>query len=229
MLDFWFEFDWAGCFGSGCFHVGFISVEVVEYGKSCVLINVCGLVFNSETVVCGSYFGSVLLRRNANCARVRCRLVLMKDVGFTDPSGASSGDNSISWVVVAMAASSLFVMIALLQVDRIVEGDMYSYGLQFSSAWAGPYSSMIRLAFVLGWFNIVAAVGVHLYSITFRRKEVEHLVAATQEEIARRRAEALRKPPVEPPILPGVPDEEFGSRKPWEPEREEELTAPACS
>ena len=55
-------------------------VEVVEYGKSCDLINVCGLVFNSETVVCGSYFGSVLLRRNANCVRLCCELVLMRDV-----------------------------------------------------------------------------------------------------------------------------------------------------
>lgn len=50
-------------------------VEVVEYGKSCDLINVCGLVFNSETVVCGSYFGSVLLRRNANRVIVRCGLM----------------------------------------------------------------------------------------------------------------------------------------------------------
>jgi hypothetical protein len=129
-----------------------------------------------------------------------------------------------------MAASSLILMVCLLQVDRIVEGDLYSYGLQFSSAWEGPYSSMIRIAFILGWFNIVAAVGVHLYSITFRRKEVEHLVAAAQEEIVRRKAEA-RKKPEEPPILPGLPEEEFKSRQRQEPEpeQEEELTVPACS
>jgi hypothetical protein len=142
----------------------------------------------------------------------------------------SSGDNSISWVVVAMAASSLIVMVCLLQVDRIVEGDLYNYGLQFSSAWEGPYSSMIRIAFILGWFNIVAATGVHLYSIAYRRKEVEHLVAAAQEELVRRKAEARRKPE-EPPILPGVPEAEFKSRQSQEPEpeQEEELMASACS
>ena len=48
---------------------------MVEYGKSCVLINVRGLVFNWETVLCGSYLGSVLWRRNANRVRVRCGLV----------------------------------------------------------------------------------------------------------------------------------------------------------
>jgi hypothetical protein len=131
-----------------------------------------------------------------------------------------------------MAASSLIVMICLLQVDRIVEGDLYSYGLQFNSAWEGPYSSMIRIAFILGWFNIVAAVGVHLYSITFRRKELEHLVRATQEELVRRKAEA-RKKPEEPPILPGLPDEEFRPRftprMPQESEQEEELMAPVSS
>lgn len=158
---------------------------MVEYGKSCDLINVCGLVFDSETVVCRSYSGAILRRRNANCVLTRCELVLMQDRATN-----SSGDNSISWIVVAMAASSLIAMVCLLQIDRIVEGNLYNYGLQFSPAWANPYSSMIRIAFVLGWFNIVAATGVHLYSITLRRREVEHLVFAAQEEIVRIKAEA---------------------------------------
>jgi len=118
-----------------------------------------------------------------------------------------------------MAASSLVSMICLLQVDRIVDGELLSYGLQLSSSYVS-YSNMIRVAFVLGWFNIVAAIGVHLYSITFRRREVEQLVTEAEEEIRRRRVEQLRRFE-EPPILPGLPEKESLSKV--EHEREQEV------
>jgi len=117
-----------------------------------------------------------------------------------------------------MAASSLVSMICLLQVDRIVDGELLSYSLQLSSSYVS-YSNMIRVAFVLGWFNIVAAIGVHLYSITFRRREVEQLVTEAEEEIRRRRAAQLRKLE-EPPILPGLPEKESLSGSEPEPEKE---------
>jgi len=118
-----------------------------------------------------------------------------------------------------MAASSLISMMCLLQVDRIVDGELFSYGLRLSSSWLVPYSNMIRVAFVLGWFNIIAAIGVHLYSITFRRKEVEQLVTAAEEELRRRRVEQLRRLE-EPPILPGLPEKESLYKTEPEPERE---------
>jgi len=124
-----------------------------------------------------------------------------------------------------MAASSLVSMICLLQVDRIVDGELLSYSLQLSSSYAA-YSNMIRVAFVLGWFNIVAAIGVHLYSITFRRKEVEQLVTAAEEEIRRRQVEQLRHRE-EPPILPGLPEKETLPKT--EPEPEKILVASAQS
>ena len=117
-----------------------------------------------------------------------------------------------------MAASSLISMMCLLQVDRIVDGELFSYGLLASSSYV-PYSNMIRVAFVLGWFNIIAAIGVHLYSITFRRKEVEQLVTAAEEEIRRRQVEQLRQLE-EPPILPGLPEKESLYKTEPEPERE---------
>jgi hypothetical protein len=127
-----------------------------------------------------------------------------------------------------MAASSLVSMVCLFQVDRIVDSELLSYSIQLSSIYMA-YSNMIRLAFVLGWFNIVAAIGVHLYSIAFKRKEVEQLVTAAEEEIRRRRLEQLRQID-EPPILPGLPEQESFSRKEneVEPEPEHEvLVAPA--
>jgi hypothetical protein len=127
-----------------------------------------------------------------------------------------------------MAASSLISMVCLLQVDRIVDSELISYSVQLSSVYL-TYSNMIRFAFVLGWFNIIAAIGVHLYSITFRRRELEQLVTAAEDEMRRRRLEQLRHRE-EPPILPGLPEQESFSKTETEPEPEHEaLVAPAPS
>ena len=120
-------------------------------------------------------------------------------------------------------------MICLLQVDGIVHGDLYNYGLHFSTVWAEPYWTLVKIVFGLGWFNIIAAIGVHLYSVTFRRKEVEQLVIAAEEEILSRKMEQ-RVRLEEPPILPGVPEEEYVHQAEQEPEqKQEELVASAQS
>jgi len=91
--------------------------------------------------------------------------------------------NAVSWVAVLMAASSLFTMLCLFQIDKIVHNDLYSYGLRFSLQWATPYWTMARIAFTMGWLNIIAAIAVQLYTLAFRRKEVEELVTDVEEEI----------------------------------------------
>jgi hypothetical protein len=96
------------------------------------------------------------------------------------------GGNLASVVVVLMAASSLFLMVCLLQVDKTVHHDLYMYGLQFSYNWATPYWIMIRAAYALAWFNIIAAITVQLYTVTFRRREVEQLVIDVEKEILRK-------------------------------------------
>jgi len=127
-----------------------------------------------------------------------------------------------------MAASSLISMVCLLQIDRIVESELIRYSVLFSSVYL-TYSNIIRFAFVLSWFNIIAAIGVHLYSITFRRKELEQLVTAAEDEMRRRRLEQLRQRE-EPPILPGLPEQESFPETQTEPETENEvLVAPAQS
>jgi hypothetical protein len=120
-----------------------------------------------------------------------------------------------------MAASSLISMVCLLQVDRIVDSELISYSVQLSSVYL-TYSNMIRFAFVLGWFNIIAAIGVHLYSITFKRKELEQLVIAAEDEMRRRQLEQVRERE-EPPILPGLPEQESFPKTETEPEAEREV------
>ena len=132
----------------------------------------------------------------------------------------SVGDSPVSWVVVAMATSSLLSMVCLFYLDRVVEGGL-------NSTLYGSFSTILQVGLVLGWFNIVAAIGVHLYSVTFRRKEVEQLVKAAEAEMRRRELEVLRDVE-EPPILPGVPEQEVIVKSEAEPELEKEVLAAAA-
>jgi len=133
----------------------------------------------------------------------------------------SVGDSPVSWVVVAMAFSSLLSMLSLFQVDRLVESGLFGYGIGLSSGVYVSYSWLIRLAFGSCWFNIVAAIGVQVYSVTFRRREVETLVRETETEMRRRQIEELRRIE-EPPILIGLPEQETLAKSESVLEREKE-------
>ncbi len=132
----------------------------------------------------------------------------------------SVGDSPVSWVVVAMATSSLLSMVCLFQLDRIVE-------VGLSSGLHASFSTIIQIGLVLGWFNIVAAIGVHLYSVTFRRKELEQLVKAAEVERRRRELEELRGFE-EPPILPWLSEQDFVFKSEAELEREKEVLVAAA-
>src|SRR4030067_301973 len=69
------------------------------------------------------------------------------------------------WILAVIAACSLISMLALLQVDSIVNRSLYSYGLQFSDAWATPYWSSIRLVFAMGWLMFGVAAAFQVYAV----------------------------------------------------------------
>ena|SRR3990170_7077101 len=70
------------------------------------------------------------------------------------------------WILAVIAACSLISMLALLQVDSIVHKSLYSYGLQFSDAWATPYWNSIRVVFAMGWLTFGAAAAFQFYAAT---------------------------------------------------------------
>lgn len=82
-----------------------------------------------------------------------------------------------SWVLVLVAVSSLYSMICLSQIDSIVNRDLYNYDLRFDFRWATPYWAIINVVFVLGWFNVIAAVAFQLYSFAHRRRKAENVIA----------------------------------------------------
>jgi hypothetical protein len=75
-----------------------------------------------------------------------------------------------NWVLILMALASLVSMIAAFQLDLIVHVDLYSYGLQFSDAWAYPYWTAIRLIFAMSWLSLIAAIAFQIYKTIVMRK-----------------------------------------------------------
>ena len=74
-------------------------------------------------------------------------------------------------VPVLMAAFSLISIVAAFQLDTIVNDNLYSYGLQFSSDWAIPYWTAIRTIFAIAWLNIIIAIALQIYVMTRKTKE----------------------------------------------------------
>ena len=75
-----------------------------------------------------------------------------------------------NYVLLLMASASLASMIAAFRLDMIVNQDLYSYGLQFSSSWALSYWDTIRLIFAMAWLNIIATIVFQIYRIRTIRK-----------------------------------------------------------
>ncbi len=79
--------------------------------------------------------------------------------------------SAISVVLILMAAASLFTMLSLNQINYIVHGDLYNFGLKFSYRWAMPYWVLSGIVFGLSWMNIVLAIIVTLYILKRGRKQ----------------------------------------------------------
>jgi len=95
----------------------------------------------------------------------------------------STGLSAVTLVPLVMAAFSLFSMMGMLQIDRIVHHDLYNYGLHFSIGWAKPYWDISAFVFAMGWFNIILAVAFQLYVVTYGRREAKQFATEVKKEI----------------------------------------------
>ena len=148
-----------------------------------------------------------------------------------------SQSSATSWAVVLMAATSVVLMICLYQIDNIVHGTLYDYGLQFSYSWAGPYWKLTQIGFTLGWLNIAVAFAVQLYNIRMKPKAEQPTTAIEKawetwkipEENAKEHKERkTARPPWEKPTTAPEPEvqekkeeqqpEETLEKEPWEPQ-----------
>ncbi len=70
--------------------------------------------------------------------------------------------NKVSIILVLMAGASLVSMLATLNIDHIVNHDLYGYGLQFNTNWAVPYWTMAAIVFSMGWLIITISIAYEL-------------------------------------------------------------------
>jgi hypothetical protein len=70
--------------------------------------------------------------------------------------------NKVSIILVLMAAASLVSMLATLNIDHIINHDLYNYGLQFNTNWAVPYWTMAAIVFSMGWLIITTSIAYEL-------------------------------------------------------------------
>jgi hypothetical protein len=59
-------------------------------------------------------------------------------------------------------------VVLLLQIDKLVNGTLYGYGLTFSTGWAEPYWAMLRSSLVLIVIAIIIISVVELPYPSFR-------------------------------------------------------------
>jgi hypothetical protein len=74
-------------------------------------------------------------------------------------------------LVILGDAMLLVAVILLLQIDQLVNGTLYSYGLVFSSDWAQPYWLLLRVSLVLIVVAILLISVVELPHPAFQEDE----------------------------------------------------------
>jgi hypothetical protein len=71
--------------------------------------------------------------------------------------------SATSAILLLMAVTSLLIMLSLNQINYMVHGDLYNFGLQFSYRWAMPYWILSGIVFGLSWTNIAVSIVFTLY------------------------------------------------------------------
>jgi p-aminobenzoyl-glutamate transporter AbgT len=73
-------------------------------------------------------------------------------------------------------------LVLIVQIDKLVNGTLYDYGLSFSDSWAQPYWLMLRLSMVLIVVAIFVISAVELpYPIEEKKEHEEESKETTAE------------------------------------------------
>ena len=67
------------------------------------------------------------------------------------------------WIPTAMAVCGVVSLYAFLQIDSIVHGTLYGYGLQFSYEWATPYWTLDGVVMATGCVIVGLAISSQAY------------------------------------------------------------------
>jgi hypothetical protein len=101
-----------------------------------------------------------------------------------------------------MAGASLVSMLATLNIDHIVNIDLYNYGLQFTTEWAVQYWTMTAIVFSMGWLIIITSVAFQLYLVVHRLHrppEPEDEAPVAHEELVQNETPRIETKPSDKP------------------------------
>jgi hypothetical protein len=108
--------------------------------------------------------------------------------------------NKVSLILVLMAGASLVSMLATLNIDHIVNHDLYNYGLQFNTNWAVPYWTMAAIVFSMGWLIIMTSVAFELHLVAHRlHKHPEPEAPLVNEEQVQNETSNIKAKPSDKP------------------------------
>ncbi len=80
---------------------------------------------------------------------------------------------------------SLVMLYAYTQIDTIVHGTLYDYGLEFNTAWATPYWNTGGILIAMGWTIVVVASLFQAYLVIHKvpaTSSITQLPEAREEE-----------------------------------------------
>lgn len=72
--------------------------------------------------------------------------------------------------MIIMTFASLLVIVMMNQIDQIIHGVLYQFGLQFSYQWVWPYWIFSAMIIGFSWLIIVASIGLAYYFLKARRQ-----------------------------------------------------------
>jgi len=137
--------------------------------------------------------------------------------------------SATSVILLLMAVTSLLIMLSLNQINYMVHGDLYNFGLQFSYRWAMPYWILSGIVFGLSWTNIAVSIVFTLYiqkksrtrtlasapitqterkeTVTLKsdekeQKKISEFLDATKEESVLREEAVIKEPIEEETVKP---------------------------
>jgi hypothetical protein len=93
-------------------------------------------------------------------------------------------------ILLLMAVTSLLIMLSLNQINYMVHGDLYSFGLEFSYRWAMPYWILSGIVFGLSWTNIAVSIVFTLY--IQKKSRTQTLASAPVPQTERTEASTLK-------------------------------------
>jgi len=76
----------------------------------------------------------------------------------------------IRWIPLTIIAFALISILALLQLDGVINRDLYAYGLQFSPEWANLYWISIRTALAMLSLILITAIAFQASMILQKTK-----------------------------------------------------------